>query len=128
GHPLAGRDSVELAELSAEPLVLLDLPHSRDYFRSLVAATGTAPDVRYRTQSYETVRSLVARGLGYSVLNQRPATSQTYGGGEIAELRLRDGGPPLEVKIASVASVTPTARARAVMDVLREVARRPAEG
>ncbi|MFI1655743.1 LysR family transcriptional regulator [Streptomyces sp. NPDC020472] len=127
-HPLAGRDAVDLAELSAEPLVLLDLPHSRDYFRSLLAATGTAPDVRYRTRSYETVRSLVARGLGYSVLNQRPATSQTYGGGEIAELRLRDGGPPLEVKIASVASVTPTARARAVMDVLREVAPRPAEG
>ncbi|MEU0402375.1 LysR family transcriptional regulator [Streptomyces sp. NPDC006197] len=127
-HPLAGRDGVELAELSAEPLVLLDLPHSRDYFRSLLAATGTAPDVRYRTRSYETVRSLVARGLGYSVLNQRPATSQTYGGGEVAELRLRDGGPPLEVKIASVASVTPTARARAVMDVLREVATRSVEG
>jgi DNA-binding transcriptional LysR family regulator len=122
GHPLAGRDSVDLAELSAEPLVLLDLPHSRDYFHSLVAATGTAPDVRYRTRSYETVRSLVARGLGYSVLNQRPVTSQTYGGGEVAELRLRDGGPPLEVKIAAVNGMTQTARARAVMDLLREIA------
>ncbi|MEU0602954.1 LysR family transcriptional regulator [Streptomyces sp. NPDC006393] len=127
-HPLAGRESVELAELSGEPLVLLDLPHSRDYFRSLVAATGTAPDVRYRTQSYETVRSLVARGVGYSVLNQRPATSQTYGGGEIAELQLRDGGPPLEVKIASVRGMNQTARARAVMDLLREIAAPPAEG
>ncbi|MBT2409909.1 MULTISPECIES: LysR family transcriptional regulator [unclassified Streptomyces] len=125
GHPLAGRDSVELNELSAEPLVLLDLPHSRDYFHSLVAATGTAPDVRYRTRSYETVRSLVARGLGYSVLNQRPATSQTYGGGEVAALRLRDGGPPLEVKIASVDGMTQTARARAVMDLLRQIAARP---
>ncbi|MBO1329968.1 LysR family transcriptional regulator [Streptomyces sp. VRA16 Mangrove soil] len=122
GHPLAGRDSVALAELSAEPLVLLDLPHSRDYFHSLVAATGTAPDVRYRTRSYETVRSLVARGLGWSVLNQRPATSQTYGGGDVAELALRDGGPPLEVKIASVGGMNHTARARAVMDVLRDVA------
>ncbi|RII12271.1 Hydrogen peroxide-inducible genes activator [Streptomyces sp. YIM 130001] len=124
-HPLAGRGSVELSELSAEPLVLLDLPHSRDYFRSLVAATGTAPDVRYRTQSYETVRSLVARGLGYSVLNQRPATSQTYGGGEIAELELRDESPALEVQIASVAGMTQTARARAVMGLLREIAGRP---
>lgn len=122
GHPLAGRDSVDLAELSAEPLVLLDLPHSRDYLHSLVAATGTAPDVRYRTRSYETVRSLVARGLGYSVLNQRPVTSQTYGGGEVAELRLRDGGPPLEVKITAVDGMTQTARARAVMDLLREIA------
>lgn len=119
-HPLAGQGSVSLAELSTEPLVLLDLPHSRDYFRSLVAATGTAPDVRYRTRSYETVRSMVARGLGYSVLNQRPATGLTYGGGEIAELELRDAGRPLEVRIATLDGMTQTARARAVMDVLRE--------
>ncbi|GAA2621974.1 LysR substrate-binding domain-containing protein [Streptomyces axinellae] len=126
-HPLAGRESVALTELSAEPLVLLDLPHSRDYFHSLVAAHGTAPDVRYRTRSYETVRSLVARGLGYSVLNQRPATSQTYSGGDIAELHLRDAGPPLEVRLVSMEGVAQTARARAVMDLLREVTARPAE-
>lgn len=124
GHPLADRDGVELAELAAEPLVLLDLPYSRDYFRALVADTGTAPDVRYRTQSYETVRSMVARGLGYSVLNQRPATSQTYGGGDVVELELRDARPPLELTLATVEGVTQTARARAVMDVLREIAAR----
>ncbi|WP_329812495.1 LysR substrate-binding domain-containing protein, partial [Streptomyces sp. GSL17-113] len=89
-----------------------------------VAATGTAPDVRYRTRSYETVRSLVARGLGFSVLNQRPATSQTYGGGEIAELELRDGSPALEVKLASMAGMTQSARALAVMGLLREIAAR----
>ncbi|MFI9461095.1 LysR family transcriptional regulator [Streptomyces xiamenensis] len=122
GHPLAGRESVELTELAAEPLVLLDLPHSRDYFRALVAATGTEPDVRYRTQSYETVRSMVAQGLGYSVLNQRPATSQTYGGGEVVALPLRDGRPPLEVKLVYVDSVAQTARTRAVMELLRGIA------
>ncbi|MBZ6104085.1 LysR family transcriptional regulator [Streptomyces olivaceus] len=122
GHPLAGRGSVELTELAAEPLVLLDLPHSRDYFRALVAATGTEPDVRYRTQSYETVRSMVARGLGYSVLNQRPETSQTYGGGEIAALELRDGRPPLEVKLVYMDGVTQTARTRAVAQLLRHIA------
>jgi DNA-binding transcriptional LysR family regulator len=121
-HPLAGRGTVELAELAAEPLVLLDLPHTRDYFRALVAGTGTAPDVRYRTQSYETVRSMVARGLGYSVLNQRPATGQTYGGGEVVELELADGHPPLELTLATVRGVTQSVRARAVMELLRDIA------
>jgi DNA-binding transcriptional LysR family regulator len=65
---------------------------------------------------------MVARGLGYSVLNQRPATSQTYGGGEVVELELRDARPPLELTLATVEGVTQTARARAVMDVLREIA------
>ena len=36
GHGLATERSGE--ELAAEPLVLLDLPYSRDYFRSLFAA------------------------------------------------------------------------------------------
>lgn len=122
GHPLAGRGTVELAELTAEPLVLLDLPYTRDYFRALVADSGTAPDVRYRTQSYETVRSMVANGLGYSVLNQRPATGQTYGGGEVVELELSDGRTPLELNLATLQGVTQTPRARAVMELLREIA------
>ncbi|MGW8556293.1 LysR family transcriptional regulator [Streptomyces tubercidicus] len=121
-HHLAGQGTVELSELAAEPLVLLDLPYSRDYFHALVAATGTAPDVRYRTQNYEAVRSLVAQGLGYSVLNQRPATSQTYGGGEVVELELRDRQPPLELKLVTVQEVTQSARAQAVMELLREIA------
>lgn len=124
GHPLAGRGTVELAELAAEPLVLLDLPYTRDYFRALVAGAGTAPDVRYRTQSYEAVRSMVAKGLGYSVLNQRPATRQTYGGGEVVELELGDRCPPMELNLATVQGVTQTARARAVMELLREIATR----
>ncbi|MFD7923015.1 LysR family transcriptional regulator [Streptomyces sp. NPDC059740] len=123
GHRLAERGTVELAELAAEPLVLLDLPYTRDYFRALVAGSGTAPDVRYRTQSYETVRSMVAEGLGYSVLNQRPATRSTYAGGEVVELELRDGRAPLELKLATVQGVTQTARARAVMELLRGIAR-----
>ncbi|MGW5733227.1 MULTISPECIES: LysR substrate-binding domain-containing protein [Streptomyces] len=123
-HPLAGRGTVDLAELTAEPLVLLDLPYTRDYFRALVADSGTAPDVRYRTQSYETVRSMVANGLGYSVLNQRPATGQTYGGGQVVELELRDGRTPLELKLATVRGVASTPRARAVMDLLRDIATR----
>lgn len=119
-HRLAGRTAVELADLASDPMVLLDLPYSRDYFHAIVAASGAAPDVRYRSQSYETVRSLVARGLGYSILNQRPQTSQTYGGGEVVTLDLCGERPPLEVTLTVVDGVRQTARARAVMELLRE--------
>ncbi|MCX2730697.1 LysR family transcriptional regulator [Saccharopolyspora sp. NFXS83] len=121
GHRLADRTTVDLAELAPDPMVLLDLPYSRDYFRAVVATSGTAPDVRYRSQSYETVRSLVAQGLGYSLLNQRPRTDQTYGGGEIVALELRGDRPPLEVTITAVNGVRQTARAQAVMDLLRVI-------
>ncbi|MFF4362216.1 LysR family transcriptional regulator [Streptomyces sp. NPDC001604] len=120
-HRLADRGAVDLAELADDPLVLLDLPHSRDYFRSLVGATGTSPDVRYRTRSYETVRSLVAQGHGYSVLNQRPATDQTYAGGAVVCLDLTNDYPPLEVVLARLDGVRQSARARALMEVVRDV-------
>lgn len=119
GHRLADRTAVDLADLAPDPMVLLDLPYSRDYFRALVAASGAAPDVCYRSQSYETVRSLVAQGLGYSILNQRPRTSQTYGGGEVVALDLHGEHPSLEVTITVVEGVRQTARAQAVMELLR---------
>ncbi|WP_455355713.1 LysR family transcriptional regulator [Streptomyces sp. SYSU K217416] len=120
-HPLAGRDAVDLAELAGEPFVLLDLPYSRDYFWSLVKAAGATPHVRHRSQSYEAVRSLVARGHGFSLLNQRPATAQTYGGGEVVALPLTNEHPPLDLVLARLAGVRQTARARALMDVTRRV-------
>ena len=42
--PRASRSS--LRELADEPLVLLDLPHSRDYFRALFLAEGVDPATR----------------------------------------------------------------------------------
>ena len=49
-HPLAARDSVSLAELAGEPFILLDLPHSRDYFLSLFHAVGVEPRVAEATR------------------------------------------------------------------------------
>jgi DNA-binding transcriptional LysR family regulator len=120
-HRLAGRHAVDLAELAGDPLVLLDLPRSRDYFWSLISGTGSTPNVRYRTHSYETVRSLVAQGHGYSVLNQRPATDQTYAGGRVVALELTNAFPPLNVVLARLNQVRQTARAGALMDVIRDV-------
>lgn len=108
GHALAEAEAVSLSDLAAEPMILLDVPHSRDYFRMLHAAE---PRVRFRTSNYETVRALVGRGHGYSILNQRVATDQTYDGGRVVTRPIREDVPPLDVVLASVRGVRPTARA-----------------
>ena len=81
GHRLAGRARVHLDDLRQDPMVLLDLPHSREYFQQLLASAGVTPVIRHRSASYETVRGLVARGHGWSMLHQRPVEDVTYGGG-----------------------------------------------
>ncbi|MFI7610272.1 LysR family transcriptional regulator [Nonomuraea terrae] len=112
-HPLARHGKVRLADLAGEPMVLLDLPHSRDYFEHLVASAGFTPDVRHRTTGFETVRALVANGLGWSVLNQKPASPTTYDGEEVAELEILDELEPLDVVLASMRGVRLTRRAQA---------------
>lgn len=120
-HPLATRASVSLRELSADPFVLLDLPDSNDYFLSLLADAGVTPEIKYRTKNYEAVRSFVAMGLGFSILNQRPRTEETYSGNRIAIVELSGDVRSLDVTIATLAQVEQTARARAVSETLTEL-------
>jgi len=120
-HPLAGQGRARIAQLADEDLVLLDIPHSREYFLGLLSAAGVTPKIRYSSRSYETVRSLVARGHGYSILNNVPSSPRTYDGGELAVLAIADDVPALDVCFARVADVRPTARASVIAALAREL-------
>ncbi|MFG1398216.1 LysR family transcriptional regulator [Roseixanthobacter pseudopolyaromaticivorans] len=101
-HPLAGRQSVRLGELAPEPMILMDLPHTREYFLSLFYAHGLEPNIRFRSSSFEAVRTLVGNGLGYSILNLKPALSTTYDGTRIVNVPLEDGVRPLKVVLVTL--------------------------
>ncbi|MEM7294257.1 MAG: LysR family transcriptional regulator [Pseudomonadota bacterium] len=115
-HPLARRRKVSLTDLAADPMVLLDLPQSRDYFQSVFAAAGVTPNIAHRTTSFEMVRCMVANGLGYSVLNQRPAIGQSYDGGEVVMTALSDRLPTLHVVMLTLRNTRLTRRTQAVID------------
>jgi DNA-binding transcriptional LysR family regulator len=80
GHPLAAASAIELADLTAESLILLDIEPSRNYILSLFREGGLEPQVGYRSRSLEMVRGLVGHGLGYSLLATKPANNMTYDG------------------------------------------------
>jgi len=120
-HPRARQRSVRLADLVAEPFVLLDLPHSREYFESVFAAAGVEPTVRYRTRSTETVRALVGRGLAWGLLNLRPAHQESVEGLPVVTLPLTGSAPELTVVLARAASARPTRRAQALAALCRDV-------
>jgi len=102
-HPLARKRTVSLAELAPEPMVLLDIAPSREYFRSLFAEVGLEPTVRLHSPSFETVRGLVANGFGYSLLVTKPANSMSYDGAALASRPLAEPVTPGRVVIAKVA-------------------------
>jgi DNA-binding transcriptional LysR family regulator len=100
GHRLAAKTTVRLADLAREPLVLINLPHSREYFLSLFRAAGAAPDIVRESGSIEMVRALVANGLGVSVLTTRPLRDLSYDGKRIACRRLQGPLVPQSVALA----------------------------
>ncbi len=71
-HPLARQDRVTLADLAPEPLILLDLPLSSDYFLRLFDDAGLQPRIAERTGDIGMMRGLVAHGFGYGLSNLRP--------------------------------------------------------
>ena len=72
GHPLAQHAEISVEDLAPHPMVLLDLPLSADYFLSFFSDRGLRPNIAERTRDMAVLRSLVANGFGYSIVNLRP--------------------------------------------------------
>lgn len=99
-HPFAQQKAVTLAELAALPMVLLDLPHSRDYFLSIFQQAGLSPHIAARTSSPEVLRTLVANDIGYSLVNVRPRTAHALDGKRIMNVRLSGTHRPMLLGLA----------------------------
>ena len=122
-HALAqeGRSAIHLEELKNDPLVLLDLPYTREYYLGLFRQLGIKPRVRHVSLGYETVRSFVARGHGYSVLNQWVGHGMTYSGSRVVPIRLLDELQPMEASLVSRRGIALTRKARAFAEVCTEL-------
>ncbi|WP_396126603.1 LysR family transcriptional regulator [Amycolatopsis sp. FBCC-B4732] len=69
GHPLAGRRSVRVSELADEEFVLLEQGYGvRTLTDELCTAAGFTPRIAFEGQESDTVRGLVAAGLGVALL------------------------------------------------------------
>src|SRR5579871_305120 len=68
-HPLAARDSVKVADLKGETLLLLEEGHClRDQALEVCSRVGTRDQADFRATSLETLRQMVATGAGVTLL------------------------------------------------------------
>lgn len=107
-HPLASRGSVSLADLADEPLILLDLPISADYFMALFLAEGLTPRIHSRSNQQEVVRTMVANGYGYTLLNVRPRSDLALDGRRLVRLRLTGTHQPMVIGTAVLSDLRRT--------------------
>jgi DNA-binding transcriptional LysR family regulator len=118
-HRFADRHTVRLADLAEEPMIMLDMPPSAGYFRSVVADAGITPHITRRSGTVETVRALVSSGAGFSVLLQRPASLMSYSGQRFVVCEIEEEIGSVAVQAAVPASARPTRRAQAFIAFCR---------
>ncbi|NLZ97260.1 MAG: LysR family transcriptional regulator [Micrococcus sp.] len=127
-HALATQSTVSLEDLEAEPLILLDLPPAGDNTLRLLHERGLRPNVIHRSTSYETVRSMVARGFGYSLFFQQTMTKVSYEGLPLIHRAIE---PPLQaepVVLSWQIDAQPTRRANAVGEIIMNMTTSSNEG
>jgi DNA-binding transcriptional LysR family regulator len=119
--PLAKEAAVSLAALAEKDMVLLDLPVTQQYFQSLFYAMARQPTLSFRPKSYEMVRSLVAAGVGFSLLIMRPISNQAYDGARLACRPIADPIPHPHYGLAMAKQTMPSAAVRAFADECRRI-------
>jgi len=107
GHPLASQPALQLADLAAEPMILLDLPLSREYFLSFFSGAGLQPNIAYRSGFADVVHAMVASGLGYTFWNYPLAGWHALPAGGLLEARLIDALPAIRLGLVSLNAAYP---------------------
>lgn len=118
-HALGQCEFVTLADLSNEPLVLLDLPITNEYYRNLAGDAAQPANIVATASTHEMVRSLVGAGVGCSILNMRPASTVTYAGDEVLAIPLRGDARALKLALGHMGG-KPRRLVQAFMDATRE--------
>lgn len=119
GHPLAERPLLTLGELAPLPLVLLDLPLSREYFLAMFVREGLEPTIAARSAQQEVLRTMVANGLGYTIANVRPRSGLALDGRRLVRVPLAGDHPPLRLGLARAESLQPSRLAEAFAEHCR---------
>ncbi len=116
-HPLARRELLDIGELAGEPWVLGCLK-TAGFLRRHAERAGFEPDVRSTTTDYFFARSLVAAGLGISLIPSIALTPKVAG---VRTVAMR---PPVPTRYLGVATIRGRrhAQAETLVEALKEQA------
>ncbi|MGC3020054.1 MULTISPECIES: LysR family transcriptional regulator [unclassified Brevibacterium] len=114
--PFAAREAVRLEDLVERDMILLDSPPSSQHTLGMFHDRGLAPRIRHRTTSYEVVRTLVGRGLGYGVLVQRLTNTASYEGYPLVVKEIKPAVEPVGVEVIWPSDHASPKRAQALVE------------
>jgi DNA-binding transcriptional LysR family regulator len=120
-HPLARERTIKLSQLAPLPMVLLDMPMSREYFLALFIRDRLEPNVVWSSAQLDVVRTMVANGLGYALANVRPRADVALDGRRVFRVPLSGDPPPVRIGVATLKQLKKTRLAEAFVRHCQEL-------
>jgi len=118
-HPLAGRASVQPAELRDEPFILWSEGSAvRDLTLRICRAAGFEPKVVIESAYWDTICSFVAVGMGITIVPEQTLSVATRA--QVSVVPLSDGGHGRQIGLLWRRDGYQPATARAFIDLVRE--------
>ena len=99
-HPLLQADSLSFAEVAEEPYIMLTVDEAGQTAQRYWRKTEHRPHIIFRTSSVEAVRSMVAAGMGVTILSDMVYRPWSLEGQRIETRSLSDAVPSMDVGLA----------------------------
>ncbi|HEY1386000.1 MAG TPA: LysR family transcriptional regulator [Dongiaceae bacterium] len=118
-HPLLVKPKVTLRDVAKEPYIQLAIDEAAQTTLSYWSRNHAAPNIVFRTDSVEAVRSLVATGAGVTILSDMVYRPWSLEGDKLESREISAQIPTMDVGLAWAKDVELPAPARAFIEFCR---------
>jgi len=117
-HPLLERPRIGLADVAKEPYIMLTVDEASNTAQRYWNRTSYRPRTVFRTSSVEAVRSMVANGMGVTILSDMVYRPWSLDGRRVEVKQLADRVPTMDVGLAWAANVEQNAAVAAFREFM----------
>lgn len=118
-HHLLKKDDIQLSDVAKEPYIMLTVDEASNTTQRYWHQAGCRPKTLMRTSSVEAVRSMVANGMGVTILSDMVYRPWSLEGLRVEAVSLASLVPTMDVGLVWAITVEMSPPARAFADFLR---------
>lgn len=117
-HPLLERPPVSLSDVANQPYIMLTVDEASNTTQRYWNRTNYRPKTILRTSSVEAVRSMVANGMGVTILSDMVYRPWSLDGRRVEVISLADRIPSMDVGLAWSANVVQNSAVQAFREFM----------
>lgn len=121
GHALLSQSVIRLRDIVKLPFLMLETDQYPKVITNIWQHAGYQPSVQFRSNSFETVRSLVAQGNGITILSNLVYRPWSLNGQRVIRRTIEDCITYMDVGVVTNAGQSLSAPAQRFMDFLRSL-------